>query len=306
MSVEYSSLPVAFGAYERTDVTTRGAQTTSADLSSFIVNARYYRYTGGAPINFFLDQEVTKSGSTWTYSPTKYWPTEGEIDFFAYSPTDIKGTLESLTYNHGQYPDWLLRYKVKDPVITTINELSGATIPQSTIAKAIDAQNQQDLLLAISPQHQCAGMSVDSRVTMSFKHALAGLAFKLDADYTLPTGATHVILSIAPMCTGGTIALNSSSEPVETRWTLDESEATFYQAYELYNTGSGYVLRDPVVGSAPEAFFLPPQTLKNFTVTARFYRANGDDTYTHLATRSSNRNNITLTQGQTTTINITN
>lgn len=295
MSVEYSSMPIAFSTDD--NVSTRGNLVTSADLSSFIVNARYYKYTGGAPFDFFQNQEVSKSAGLWTYTPVKYWPAEGEMDFFAYSPTDIKGTFESLTFNHDRYPDWLLRYQLKDPVITTINELSGTVIPQSTYDKAIDAQNQQDLLLAIAPQQQCSKMTVDGHVKMDFVHALAGLDFKFSNDYNLPTNTTHVILSIAPLCAGGTITMNSSSAPEETRWALNESEATYYQGYALDG--------DKQLVTEGKTFFLPPQSLKNFAVTARFYQKE-DGNYTLLDTRTSMNNNIELERGVTQTLTLRN
>lgn len=40
--------------------------------------------------NLFVNQPVTYSSAEtkWTYSPVKYWPTEGHIDFLAYAPYD--------------------------------------------------------------------------------------------------------------------------------------------------------------------------------------------------------------------------
>ena len=35
---------------------------------------------------FFFNQKVTYSKSKWTYTPLKYWPTQGKIDFLAYAP----------------------------------------------------------------------------------------------------------------------------------------------------------------------------------------------------------------------------
>lgn len=38
--------------------------------------------------DFFKNQKVTCSNKKWTYSPLKYWPTNGQIDFLAYAPYD--------------------------------------------------------------------------------------------------------------------------------------------------------------------------------------------------------------------------
>ena len=40
--------------------------------------------------NLFDNQKVTYSDTKWTYSPLKFWPTLGHIDFLAYAPYDSK------------------------------------------------------------------------------------------------------------------------------------------------------------------------------------------------------------------------
>lgn len=47
--------------------------------------------------NLFNKQLVTYKNSKWTYSPLKFWPVQGHIDFLAYAPFDA-GTFES-TYH---------------------------------------------------------------------------------------------------------------------------------------------------------------------------------------------------------------
>lgn len=41
--------------------------------------------------DFFKNQPVTYKNSKWTYTPLKYWPTNGHIDFLAYAPY-VNGT----------------------------------------------------------------------------------------------------------------------------------------------------------------------------------------------------------------------
>ena len=47
-----------------------------------------YRDTNNSPTifspNFMHNQPVAYDGNIWTYSPTKYWPSEGSVDFFGY------------------------------------------------------------------------------------------------------------------------------------------------------------------------------------------------------------------------------
>ncbi len=57
------------------------------------------KYTDGqtSDANFFKNQPVTCPGTKWTYSPLKYWPTQGKIDFFAYAPYKEGQTLKENT-----------------------------------------------------------------------------------------------------------------------------------------------------------------------------------------------------------------
>lgn len=58
-----------------------------------------YTPTEGQASNLFDNQKVTYSTSTtpteskWTYSPLKFWPANGKIDFLAYAPYDKNTTL---------------------------------------------------------------------------------------------------------------------------------------------------------------------------------------------------------------------
>lgn len=73
----------------RTSVGTRGAETTTANISKFWVTA-----IDKAGANYFSKQEFTKDREFFTSSPLYYWPA-GELNFVAYSPseTDLGGTL---------------------------------------------------------------------------------------------------------------------------------------------------------------------------------------------------------------------
>ena len=46
----------------------------------------FSKYTGTASFSNFDNQKVTCPGTKWTYTPLKYWPTQGKIDFLAYAP----------------------------------------------------------------------------------------------------------------------------------------------------------------------------------------------------------------------------
>ena len=117
-----------------------------------------YTPTEGQPSDFFDNQKVTYSTTTskWTYTPLRYWPTNGKIDFFAYAP-----------HKEGQ--------KLKSNTTTfdfTVDE---------------DIAKQKDLLWA-NATGQITGKfegTTKEKVTFLFKHALSRLGYtvKLSGDY---------------------------------------------------------------------------------------------------------------------------
>ena len=66
---------------------TRGSVETKGTLMTkgFGVFGKYDAGDGKTS-DFFINQKVTYSNSKWTYTPLKYWPTTGKINFLAYAP----------------------------------------------------------------------------------------------------------------------------------------------------------------------------------------------------------------------------
>ena len=118
-------------------------------------------YTGGqtSDPNFFKNQKVTYSTteteSKWTYTPLKFWPTQGHIDFLAYAPY-----VDGKTLTDGSKIDF------------TVSE---------TIAEQID------LLYAKADGKTKDNISTDNnKVKFQFNHALSRLGYtaKLSGDYS--------------------------------------------------------------------------------------------------------------------------
>ena len=116
--------------------------------------------------NFFKNQKVTYSTteSKWTYSPLKFWPANGKIDFLAYAPYD-----ESITLTDGS--------KIND---FTVSE---------TIA------GQTDLLWTNATSQITADIT-KKKVNFQFHHALSRLGYtvKLTGDYS--SNATFTLKKI--------------------------------------------------------------------------------------------------------------
>lgn len=68
---------------------TRGSEETKETLKTKGFGV-FGKYDAGddktSDAKFFFNQKVTYSNSKWTYTPLKYWPTQGQINFYAYAP----------------------------------------------------------------------------------------------------------------------------------------------------------------------------------------------------------------------------
>lgn len=161
---------------------TRGSVETVTNLQTdgFGVFGNYSKETTTAyGNNLFANQQVTydKAKSKWTYSPLKYWPTEGHIDFLAYAP-----------YNAG---------KVQDPYSLEFNVSEKIT-------------EQKDLLYTNKTVGQTmTNNSGTKKVTFKFDHALSRLGYSVKLNGTCSSDATITLKKItlagsAPATTGST------------------------------------------------------------------------------------------------------
>ena len=107
--------------------------------------------------NLFNNQQVTYKNSKWTYSPLKFWPSDGHIDFLAYAPYDKSTTLTD-----------------------------GSKINNFIVDK--DIAKQKDLLWTNDMNHQITAniTSAKEKVKFQFHHALSRLGYtvKLTGDYS--------------------------------------------------------------------------------------------------------------------------
>ena len=189
--------------------------------------------------NFFKNQEVTYSTteSKWTYSPLKFWPTDGHVDFLAYAPrVDNK-------------------------------QLKGSSIDFTVES---DAANQKDLLWANATSQTKANKTV----TFNFKHALAKIGYKvqLNGDYTGTTIKLNKI-TLAGSNDGkgtnkafyktGTIDLSYTSTTSSTTklWTPSEEK----QDFEWFS-GDEQLSKTPAVEIPTTKYlFVIPQNFKTGT-----------------------------------------
>ena len=142
---------------------TRGSVETVTNLQTdgFGVFGNYSKdATTAYGNNLFENQQVTYDKSTdpakWTYSPLKFWPSDGHIDFLAYAPYD------------------------KSTKLTDGSKIEDFTVSE-TIAK------QKDLLWTNATSSISADVtSSKKKVNFQFHHALSRLGYtvNLTGDYS--------------------------------------------------------------------------------------------------------------------------
>lgn len=163
---------IEFGTYVGRDAQTRAhsietveklAEDDGFGVFAYYTNGANFNASTSTP-NFMYNQQVTSSnqGTTWTYTPLKYWPNESEGDaadkltFFAYAPYSTGGDGTNFTFN-------------TNSGLPTLNFAVNATV-----------KDQEDLLWAaphVNLTKNAANADIDDAVKFVFKHALARIGF---------------------------------------------------------------------------------------------------------------------------------
>ena len=159
--------------------------------------------------DLFNNQQVTYKASAWTYSPLKFWPAQGHIDFLAYAPYDSK-------YNDKVSND---NQKINFTVNSTIKD-------------------QKDLLWANNAVNQTMANNSKNKVKFQFKHALSRLGYsvKLYGDYTSNVKFTLKEITLTgsdPKST--TASTTETAKAFYTDGTIDLSTGT----WEKHSAGAG-------------------------------------------------------------------
>lgn len=184
--------------------------------------------------NLFNNEKVTSSSSTepvtWTYTNTKYWPTQGHIDFLAYAP-HVNGTT----------------LKNKSCIDFTVDG---------------DVAKQEDLLWANAKNQTKDQNSGENKVNFTFKHALAKIGYTVKTSVhddgttiklnkiTLAGSATEPTKTA--FYKKGTINLSTGD------WEPSTSDEKLY--FEWFTNTSGKEVTTGATGNDPGNFlFVIPQ-----------------------------------------------
>lgn len=165
-----------------TDKGTRAAVTDDRNMLSFTVTGwwdqdgsnSYGDLSKGSYL--FNAKDITRGeGGTWDYTPKRYWPTTGTVDFFAYSPAS------SINLNKG------------------LNGLKAATPAiKYTVPMVAENNAQEDFLVATLLD------SIKGTVTLNFQHALSRVKFEAkkkvkDVEYVIDSIALVNLSSTAEL-----------------------------------------------------------------------------------------------------------
>ena len=163
-SPKQEAQPIQFGTYVGRDVQGRASVETTATIATkgFGVFAYYNgtaNHDNSDTPNFMYNQHVTSiDGSSWTYTPVKYWPnnTGDKVSFFAYAPYSTGGSNN-----------------------ITLDAVTSMRIPQITFKVNNTVQSQTDLLYAdqTNPTYNLIKQIIGDKITFKFQHALARIGF---------------------------------------------------------------------------------------------------------------------------------
>lgn len=124
--------------------------------------------------NLFNNERVTcpKDGADWTYSPLKYWPAQGHIDFYAYAPYVTGKTLNKKT-----------------------SATSTTTTPTFNFTVANNVTDQTDLLWANAENKTKGKNSSPNKVKFQFAHALSKLGYTVKLNKAVSESEATITLN---------------------------------------------------------------------------------------------------------------
>lgn len=165
-----SSSEINFDAYVGRNASTRSGVTDITFLKDTLFNSGFgvfARYNYNGKILSLLDTEhVTwnKDQNHWEYTNTRFWPSEGSVDFYAFAPYngDVK---------MGKLPDYLVNNP--DSKDETYIYFPSNVSPVDLVWANAEKQTKDSI------------SSINGKVKFQFKHALARLGLDIKANQKL-------------------------------------------------------------------------------------------------------------------------
>ncbi len=194
---------------------TKGSILDSTNLSECLVYAHYYT-TDHAPTfeaNFMNEVKVTKDPSgKWTYSPTRYWPVNGKIEFIGYAP--IANANNGLT-NKGIEPAYGLSIDYKIP--QDVTKQPDLVLAKTTgISRVIVPLQFQRLLSKISFSMKGTATKKIESITITNLCDIANFHSK-DSEWYFPSSMPKDSFTVSiPSGTLADITGTTTAQPITT------------------------------------------------------------------------------------------
>lgn len=158
-----SASEINFDAYVGRNASTRSSITDIKFLQGSVWNAGFgvfarYNHIDGTISSLMDTEHVTRRGDHWGYDHIRFWPSSGNVDFYAFAPYSPYVEMGSLPTGLAQKDD----------------------ISPYTYIRFPSNESPIDLVWA-KQLGQTAPTSPDSKVTFKFEHALARLSFDITA-----------------------------------------------------------------------------------------------------------------------------
>ncbi len=184
--------PINFSPYSSN--ATKGTIIDNTNITSFGVYGFAHDdgtvdFTTAIP-GFMYNQEVTKAGAVWTYSPVKYWSNDASdmYSFFGYAPY-ADGTIIKVKSLNNTAGAPVLTYTMPTDPTTALDFVAGQTLD---IAKQTGA-------VTVNLKHQL------SRLTFEAKSSIEGAA-------SFGSDSTNIIVKSISIAGGGTVKVSSSAD----------------------------------------------------------------------------------------------
>ena len=270
---------------------------SESDKKGFGVFGYYSTKDHSAPeqsfdANLFNNERVTcpKDGADWAYSPLKYWPAQGHIDFYAYAPYVTGKTLKKIT-----------------------SATSTTTTPTFNFTVEKNVTDQTDLLWA-NAENQTKEKNSSNKVKFQFAHALSRLGYTVklkdaysDATITLKkiTLAGSADEATKAFYKEGTIDL-SKAPSSEGLWTNQSSDKQNFNWSSSDKTLSNAETKN----SDNEYLFVIPQKFKTgsdqlYVIVEYTIDYNGGTAKLTVSYKVSQQLQYDFLQGKAYTINLT-
>lgn len=217
----------------------------------------------------YMDKVEVKKTSSWTYSPLKYWPTTGYLDFLAVGNNVAR--VDGPGINTGEY----------------LFTATGGGNPTIKYVCSATPANQKDLLVAESLNKTKS----DGTVHFEFKHILSKIDIKVKAACTDPNLQLK-INSIKFTGINGT----GTYDLVNKSWSVEVAPAVINVGLNLPFSQNGNLTGNDFISpqAADGGLIIIPQAMDNIEVEYQFLQKDNDDNYTQVIVDHTGGAKITI------------